>query len=122
MTTAETDGGIVPFPGVDIADLPTSAPVELENFANHPTTIGELRSDQTNEAKDWTVRDMLIFLLRNIDEGGDFAHATRGIVILAKVDEEGGTRAEKFIAGTKNSFETMGLVSNCLLSLQDRLA
>jgi len=123
MTTIDTEAEVVLFPGVDPADAPRPhQPAAIEDFTSHPVTVGELRSEESNSAKDWTVRDMLIFMLRDIDSGGDFAHATRAVLIVAKVDDDGNTRAENFVAGTKNSFETMGLVSNCLLSLQDRLA
>lgn len=40
-----------------------------DSFANHPPSIGELRSDKTECAADWTPRDALINTLRQIDSG-----------------------------------------------------
>jgi hypothetical protein len=40
-----------------------------DNFADHPKTIGELRSDRTDSCGDWTPRDALIAVLRLIDNG-----------------------------------------------------
>jgi hypothetical protein len=39
------------------------------SFAAHPPTIGELRSDRTGEASDWSARDALICVLRELDAG-----------------------------------------------------
>lgn len=39
------------------------------SFANHPPSIGELRSEKTESAADWTPRDVLIAMLRDIDKG-----------------------------------------------------
>ena len=41
----------------------------MDNFADHPQSIAELRSDKTQCAADWTPRDALIYLLREIDAG-----------------------------------------------------
>lgn len=38
-------------------------------YADSPITIGELRSDRTDSAGDWSPRELLISLLRGIDEG-----------------------------------------------------
>lgn len=40
-----------------------------ENYADVPQTITELRSDKSGEAKDWTPRDVLVHMLREIDSG-----------------------------------------------------
>ena len=39
-----------------------------DSYAGHPKSVGELRSDKTESARDWTPRDVLIDLLRAIDE------------------------------------------------------
>lgn len=42
---------------------------EIENFADAPISLGELRSDRSDDAADWTPRDVLVSLLRTIDKG-----------------------------------------------------
>lgn len=42
---------------------------DIENFADAPRTIGEIRSEKTQSALDWKPRDALIYLLREIDSG-----------------------------------------------------
>ncbi len=41
----------------------------MESFADHPKSIGELRSDRTDRCTDWTPRDALIDVLRQLDAG-----------------------------------------------------
>lgn len=45
-----------------MSDLPKS-------FADHPRSIAEIRSDRSQDAADWTPRDVLIAALRDIDSG-----------------------------------------------------
>ena len=40
-----------------------------EDFSHHPPTVGELRVEKTERAKDWAPRDVLVQLLRDIDSG-----------------------------------------------------
>jgi hypothetical protein len=40
-----------------------------ETFADHPESIAEIRSDKTANGADWTPRDALISVLRQIDRG-----------------------------------------------------
>jgi hypothetical protein len=40
-----------------------------DDFKDYPPTIGELRSDKSHAAKDWSPRDALVSLLREIDGG-----------------------------------------------------
>ena len=45
-----------------------------EDFSQHPKTIGELRAAKSDRAKDWTPRDVLIDLLRQVDSGLEIQH------------------------------------------------
>ena len=40
-------------------------------FKDHPKSLGEVRSDRSQKASDWTPRDALIDVLRQIDNGVD---------------------------------------------------
>jgi len=42
---------------------------EIENFANYPRSVADIRSDASNRASDWAPRDVLIEMLRKIDGG-----------------------------------------------------
>lgn len=39
------------------------------NFARYPQSITELRASETNDAREWTPRDVLIDVLRKLDAG-----------------------------------------------------
>ncbi len=40
-----------------------------DSFANYPRSISEVRSKRSGNAADWSPRDMLISVLRDIDSG-----------------------------------------------------
>lgn len=41
----------------------------MDNYGEHPKSIGEIKADKSQNAADWTPRDALIDLLRSIDSG-----------------------------------------------------
>jgi hypothetical protein len=69
------------YPG----DTPPAAPAPVDNFANHPKSITEIKGEKSFDAKDWTPRDALINALRDIDSGELDAQAL--IVCVQKCDE-----------------------------------
>ena len=40
-----------------------------DNFISVPKTLGEVRANRSGKSKDWTVREMLLTILRQIDSG-----------------------------------------------------
>lgn len=52
------------------------------DFKEHPKSIAEIKSSKTNRGSDWTPRDALIALLRDIDAG---QIALEAVFICAKV-------------------------------------
>lgn len=90
-----------------------------ENFADHPKTIGQLRADRSGHAKDLTVREMLIELLRDIDSGEietpDFA-----VVCFAKrIDASTAIGTSERVGGVQTPLEVFGLLWRCQLALCD---
>lgn len=67
----DTPRGNKPEPEMAIPSpaVPASPPPLPANFKDYPQTIGEVRSEASNDAKDWSARDILINLLRQIDAG-----------------------------------------------------
>lgn len=41
----------------------------MTGFKDYPETVGEIRADKTQSAADWSPRDVLINVLRDIDNG-----------------------------------------------------
>lgn len=89
------------------------------DFADHPQTVGEIRSDKTQAAKDWSIRDMLICLLRDIDSGGEYSKANKAVICLGYVGPDGSTNTHVMRAQTQSSFESIGLVTECLHRMVD---
>lgn len=89
------------------------------DFADHPQTVGEIRSDKTQNAKDWSIRDMLICLLRDIDSGGEYSKANKAVICLGYVGPDGSTNTHVMRAQTQSSFESIGLVTECLHRMVD---
>jgi len=87
-----------------------------EDFSNHPYTIGELRANKTQSASQWTVRDMLIDALREIDSGGPLSNAKHAVIVFGRV-EENRSFCNWRRAGTATAWETSGLLQECCFQL-----
>ena len=84
----------------------------MDDYKNHPPTIGEIRSDRSGLAIDWSIRDMLVALLRDIDNGhGDIATASHVIMVAGHIGDGGSTRVTLYRAGTKTAWESLGMLA-----------
>lgn len=59
----------------------------MDSYANHPLSVGDIRSERSNDAKDWSPRDVLIDTLRRIDRG---EVAPAALVVVMKHESDGG--------------------------------
>lgn len=82
----------------------------LDDFSNHPPTIGEVRSERTRLASDWTPRDALITLLRDIDSGKVDVDA---LVIAYRYNKR---KRTSFLAATPDGVTTLGLLERAKLA------
>ena len=78
----------------------------IKTFKDYPPTIGEIRSDKSGNAKDWTPREALIDMLRQIDNGLD----VHGLIISYTVNE-GDRRYTKYIASVQAHHEALALLT-----------
>lgn len=85
-----------------------------DDFTDHPKTIGEIRSDKTRKAQDWTVKEMLIAVLRKIDAGE--IDPRMGSVVLGSGDDRGEQSLRIFYAGTRSVWEQRGLHAHAMLN------
>ena len=79
---------------------------QVETFKDHPLTIGEIRSDKSGNAKDWTPREALIDMLRQIDNGLD----VHGIIICYTVNEDD-RRYTKYTTSVQAHHEALALLT-----------
>lgn len=56
-----------------------------DDFSNYPKSIGDIRSDKSGAAKDWSPRDALIWVLREIDSGNLDAS---DVIIITRTREQ----------------------------------
>ena len=90
-----------------------------EDFSQHPQTIGDIRSNKSQNAKDWSVRDALIRTLREIDSGELDADKIVMVIAYKRSPEqlaelpsgacEWGTMTRQ--AGTQNVYDSFGLLA-----------
>lgn len=80
---------------------------DSEDFSKAPVSITELRSSKTQRAADWTPRDALIHMLRQIDEG----KVELNDLVLVGRGKESGEPTVFWSAATANSYETLGLLA-----------
>lgn len=83
-----------------------------ESFADHPKSVTELRSDKSGRACDWTVRDMLIDTLRDIDSGKLMADMAVLIIRDNPAGSQGDTdrKVWRRQAGVNSYIESLGLL------------
>ena len=81
------------------------------DYTDHPPSISELRSEKTNDAADWTPRDVLIAALRDIDSGNQ--KPTCLVVVMGMIDESSIVMPLSYVS-SPNKFVTAGLLSMAL--------
>ena len=74
-----------------------------ENFADHPETVGEVRSGRNGQGTAWTPRDVLIHVLRKIDRG---EMAPESLVVCWREVDEHNTRTGGFFQAAPDVDET----------------
>jgi hypothetical protein len=87
-----------------------------DDFANHPKSISELRSDKSNDARDWTPRDVLIEVLRAIDEKQVDPDAM--IVVMRPRSPEGKSVHVKYRVSSPNYHVSLGMLLDAIALFQ----
>lgn len=88
-----------------------------DNFADHPKSISELRSDRSHNGADWTPRDALIDVLREIDSGRLKADA---MVICIRETLAPGQVRSRFRSAAADAHVALGLMFAVQMQLQSQ--
>ncbi len=88
----------------------------MPDYKDHPPSVTELRSEKTNDAADWTPRDVLITALRDIDSGEQ--EPTCLVVIMGMIDKSAIVMPLSYVS-SPNKFVTAGLLSIALVKRID---
>lgn len=78
-----------------------------EDFAAAPVSLAEVRAERSQRASDWTPRDVLVALLRDIDSGK--VKADRLVVAYAEALEGGSTKTH-FSMSVPGAHVALGLL------------
>lgn len=78
-----------------------------DDFSKHPLSITEIKSDKTGNGSDWTVRDVLIAALRDLDSGKIQPDCC--VVIVGTKHADGAVNTS-FYQKSQNRYELRGLV------------
>ena len=82
---------------------------QMDDYKDYPPSITEIKSDKTQNGKDWTPRDALIAALRDVDSG--ILKAEYCILIFGEIDEEDCTFT-KFFNSTPNRYILQGMIED----------
>lgn len=77
------------------------------SFADHPRSVAEIRSERSTDARDWTPRDVLISVLRDIDAG---KIAPSAIVVCV---DEAEKNKSSWWAASPSMIVSLGLLDYC---------
>lgn len=80
-----------------------------ESFANYPISLSEVRSDRECDARLQTPRDVLIFMLREIDAGRIKPDTL--IVVYRETDEKDGSFSSGYNASAPNLQTAIGMLT-----------
>jgi hypothetical protein len=84
--------------------------VMTEDYSNYPKSVSELKSDRTENASDWTPRDVLLCALRAIDSG-----EIKPTVLAVSYRQE--HRAPEMIISSPDPLVTIGMLQSNITSV-----
>lgn len=83
----------------------------MDDFKNHPTTLGEVKSDRSGKGSDWTPRDALVRALRDLDSG-EWKPESVFISMTEKVGEDSVVNRQYYAAGP-SALHIVGTIEVC---------
>lgn len=87
-----------------------------DNFAEHPRSIAEIKSDKSRSAADWTPRDVLISILRDIDSGELEPEA---LVVCLRPKPKDGVASTQFAMSSPDIHVSLGLLARVAHRMQE---
>lgn len=79
-----------------------------KSFAGHPQTVSELRANRDANASAWTPRDVLVSVLRDIDEG---KFAPDALIVIHREFKSPGHTSSHYAASAPDVHATMGMLA-----------
>lgn len=91
----------------------------LDNFADAPVSVSEIRSDKSTSARDWTPRDVLVSMLRALDRGEIKPEAV--VIVYREPGSDQHSTRTCFYASSPDVHVTLGLIELGKLKLLGKL-
>jgi hypothetical protein len=88
----------------------------VTDFKDQPLSIAEIKADRTGDGAQWTPRDVLVKMLREIDSG--VARPDVLVVAWGELDANG-KRQGHFFQSTVDGFISLGLMQSTIFKMQD---
>ena len=89
--------------------------MDIDNFSEHPVSVGEVKSSKTGDGIDWTPRDVLVKMLRMIDSG----EASPDVLVIAWGERINGRRQAHFRQSTPDGLLSLGLMQATIFKMQE---
>jgi hypothetical protein len=87
----------------------------MDNFKNHPESLGEIRANRENSSAPWTPRDALIQVLRMIDSG----EVKPDVLVVAWGETVNDMRDGHFRVSSPDPLVSLGLMQATIFKMQD---
>lgn len=87
------------------------------SFADYPKSVGELKSDKTQDSSDWSPRDVLIHALREIDNGSIDPTALVLVIKPKSNDPEKPSSRTRFLVSSPDIHITLGLLPSAMIKM-----
>lgn len=79
--------------------------INNNEFKNYPVSMVEIKSSKSENCKDWSPRDCLIALLREIDNGSNVS-----TVVISYEQIVDGKRLSRFLQSSGDGLKSLGLM------------
>lgn len=87
----------------------------MDDFTNHPLSIGETRADRNRDGSLWSPREVLVTMLRDIDSG----KIQPDVLVVAWGEIMDGKRRGHFYQSTPDGLLSLGLMQSTIFKMQD---
>jgi hypothetical protein len=88
----------------------------MDDFTDHPLSVAEIRANRSEECHDWTPRDALISVLRELDSG---ERDIDTLIVCWRERHKDGKETGHFRQAAQDVFINLGLLATTAFKMQD---
>jgi hypothetical protein len=87
----------------------------MSDFSDYPPSVGEIKSGRSGKSADWTPREALLHVLREIDAG----KLQPDVMVIAWSSKQDNKRTASYRQSASDSLLSLGLLQSVLFEMQD---